>query len=113
MAYRGKERVAGPLVTAPSGVKWLPWLGQTLVGTTDNDYDGPLDHVSPSARDIAYLLDAVNSFFGTGLATEDVTPTQEVMGLEAVPAKEAGEIVEADDETPGKVVEFLKSAKVI
>ena len=48
-----------------------------------------------------------------GLAGEDVTPTQEVMGLEAVPAKEAGEIVEADDETPGKVVEFLKSAKVI
>ena len=38
----------------------LPWLGHTLVGTTDNDYEGPLDHVQPSEDDIDYLLDAVN-----------------------------------------------------
>ena len=24
-----------------------PWLGQTLIGTTDNDYEGDLDHVAP------------------------------------------------------------------
>src|SRR5947199_3397468 len=47
-----------------------------------------------------------------GLSGEDVKPTQEVMGLEAVPAKEAGEVVEANEETPAKVVEFLKAAKV-
>ena len=28
----------------------LPWLGHTLIGTTDNDYEGPLEHVEPSAR---------------------------------------------------------------
>ena len=26
----------------------LPWLGHTLVGTTDNDYEGQLEHVAPS-----------------------------------------------------------------
>ena len=35
--------------------------GRTLVGTTDNDYEGPLDHVPPGARmDIDYLLEATN-----------------------------------------------------
>ena len=28
----------------------LPWLGRTLVGTTDNDYEGSLDHVPASRR---------------------------------------------------------------
>ena len=28
----------------------LPWLGQTLIGTTDNDYEGDLEHVQPSER---------------------------------------------------------------
>jgi glycerol-3-phosphate dehydrogenase len=27
----------------------LPWLGRTLIGTTDEDYSGPLDHVPPSS----------------------------------------------------------------
>jgi electron transfer flavoprotein beta subunit len=48
-----------------------------------------------------------------GLSEADVTPTQEVMGMEPVPAKQSGEIVEAGDEAPGRVVEFLRSAKVI
>ena len=48
-----------------------------------------------------------------GLSAEDATPTQEVMGIEPVPAKEAGEILEAGDDTAARVVEFLRSAKVI
>jgi glycerol-3-phosphate dehydrogenase len=51
----------------------LPWLGHTLVGTTDNDYEGPLDHVKPSDEDVDYLLDAVNAFFGTELAPAQLT----------------------------------------
>ena len=43
----------------------------------------------------------------------DVTPSQEVVGMEAVPAKEAGEIVEDPAQAPARVVEFLKRAKVI
>jgi glycerol-3-phosphate dehydrogenase len=51
----------------------LPWLGRTLVGTTDNDYEGDLAHVRPSAEDIAYLLEAVNTFFATSLSPADLT----------------------------------------
>ncbi|HEX8102182.1 MAG TPA: glycerol-3-phosphate dehydrogenase/oxidase [Solirubrobacteraceae bacterium] len=50
----------------------LPWLGQTLVGTTDNDYEGALDHIRPADSDVAYLLEAVNRFFGTALERGDV-----------------------------------------
>ena len=66
---------AGAIVPAGSGrsVFALPWLGHTLVGTTDNDYEGPLDHIAPSSEDIDYLLDAVNAFFATELGREQLT----------------------------------------
>jgi electron transfer flavoprotein beta subunit len=48
-----------------------------------------------------------------GLSPEDVKATQEVMGVEDVPAKQAGEIVEDAAEAGPKVVEFLSKAKVI
>ena len=51
----------------------LPWYGRTLVGTTDNDYDGDISHPRPAPDDIDYLLDAVNEFFGTELTDSDVT----------------------------------------
>ncbi|MEA2208829.1 MAG: glycerol-3-phosphate dehydrogenase, partial [Solirubrobacteraceae bacterium] len=67
--------VGGAIVPAGSGrsIFALPWLGHTLVGTTDNDYEGPLDHVQPSETDVAYLLDAVNEFFGRSLTPGDLT----------------------------------------
>jgi len=54
---------AARIVPAGSGrsIFALPWLGHTLVGTTDNDYEGPLDHIEPSDADVHYLLDAVTS----------------------------------------------------
>src|SRR5206468_12658347 len=48
-----------------------------------------------------------------GLSADDVRATQEVMGMESVAAKEAGEIVEDAGEAPGRVVDFLVKAKVI
>jgi glycerol-3-phosphate dehydrogenase len=51
----------------------LPWLGRTLIGTTDVDYEGGLDHVPPSADDVDYLLGAVNAFFDSQLGPEDLT----------------------------------------
>jgi glycerol-3-phosphate dehydrogenase len=51
----------------------LPWYGRALIGTTDNDYDGDIDHPQPSAEDITYLLDAVNSYFGVELDAGDLT----------------------------------------
>jgi glycerol-3-phosphate dehydrogenase len=50
----------------------LPWYGRTLVGTTDNDYDGDISHPRPAAEDVGYLLDAVNGFFGTSLGASDL-----------------------------------------
>jgi glycerol-3-phosphate dehydrogenase len=64
-------------VIAPAGkgrtIFILPWLGRTLIGTTDIDYDGGLDHIPPSEDDVEYLLGAANDFFGTDLGPADLT----------------------------------------
>ena len=68
--------VAGAIVPAGGGrsIFALPWLGRTLIGTTDVDYDSTdLDHIPPSEDDIAYLLDATNDYFGTSLGPGDIT----------------------------------------
>ena len=43
---------AGAIVPAGEGrtIFVLPWLGQTLIGTTDTDHDGDADHVQPVRR---------------------------------------------------------------
>ncbi len=65
---------AGAIVPAGEGrsIFALPWLGRSLLGTTDNNYEGDIDHVKPSHLDIEYLLEATNAFFGTDLAIEDL-----------------------------------------
>src|SRR5436305_1176550 len=67
--------VAGAIVPVGDGrtIFTLPWLGRTLVGTTDNDYDGELEHVPPSGDDVDYLLGACNSFFDVSLDRSDLT----------------------------------------
>ena len=66
---------AGAIVPAGGGrtVFALPWLGRSLIGTTDNDYEGDIDAVEPAEDDVDYLLAAVNEFFGTGLDRGDLT----------------------------------------
>lgn len=51
----------------------LPWYGRTLVGTTDRDYDGDIDHVAADRDEIEYLLTAINDYFGTDLGPGDLT----------------------------------------
>ena len=65
---------AGAIAPAGGGrtIFVLPWLGQTLIGTTDNDYEGDLEHVQPALDDVDYLLEAVNAFFATDLGPGDV-----------------------------------------
>jgi electron transfer flavoprotein beta subunit len=48
-----------------------------------------------------------------GLSAEEVKQSQEVIGMEPVPEREAGEIIEDPGEAAAKVVDFLKKAKVI
>ncbi len=75
LSHEDLPLVSGAIVPAGEGrsIFALPWLGRTLVGTTDNDYEGDLEHVRPSGEDIDYLLDAVNTFFATDLSPRDLT----------------------------------------
>jgi len=41
----------------------IPWGERTIIGTTDTDYQGPLDDVRADAADIAYVLRVTNQFF--------------------------------------------------
>jgi glycerol-3-phosphate dehydrogenase len=45
----------------------------TYIGTTDTDYDGPLDDPPCTAADVDYLLGAVNAWTSAGLTPSDVT----------------------------------------
>jgi glycerol-3-phosphate dehydrogenase len=64
----------GAIVPAPEGrsIFALPWLGRSLIGTTDNNYEGDIDHVRPAPHDVDYLLEAINGFFGKSLRSEDL-----------------------------------------
>jgi glycerol-3-phosphate dehydrogenase len=75
LAHEDLPLRAGAIVPAGGGrtIFALPWLGRSLIGTTDADYEGEIDHVSPPREDIDYLLEAVNAFFGTELGVGDVT----------------------------------------
>src|SRR5579875_388759 len=52
----------------------VPWpeAGVTYVGTTDTDYDGPLDDPACAPADVDYLLSAVNRSTTAELGTGDV-----------------------------------------
>ncbi len=65
---------AACIVPAGSGrmIFSLPWYGRTLIGTTDNDFEGDIAHPRPGADDVDYLLTAVNEFFGTSLTDSNL-----------------------------------------
>ncbi len=51
----------------------IPWGERVILGTTDTDYDGDPDRVRTDARDVAYILRAVNEAFpGARLAPSDL-----------------------------------------
>ena len=66
--------VAGAIAPAGGGrtIFVLPWLGRTLIGTTDKDYEGDLERVQPSGEDVRYLLEAVNAFCAASLEPHDI-----------------------------------------
>lgn len=41
----------------------IPWAERTILGTTDTDYSGPLDHVVTEPEDADYVLRVTNRFF--------------------------------------------------
>jgi glycerol-3-phosphate dehydrogenase len=50
----------------------VPWGEFTYIGTTDTDYDGPLDDPQCTAEDVAYLLEAMNDAMTVELTTDDI-----------------------------------------
>ncbi|MEU9845482.1 glycerol-3-phosphate dehydrogenase/oxidase, partial [Actinomadura sp. NPDC048032] len=48
------------------------WGDVVVVGTTDTDYDGPLDEVLCTREEMQYLLDGANTAFDAELGAEDV-----------------------------------------
>ena len=53
----------------------VPWGDRVYIGTTDTDYDGPLDNPACTPDDVAYLLDAVNAWLLEPLSPDDVLGT--------------------------------------
>ena len=50
----------------------IPWYGLTLIGTTDTDYQGDINHVAVEEADIAYLLAESNHYLKTAWTAADV-----------------------------------------
>jgi glycerol-3-phosphate dehydrogenase len=53
----------------------VPWGEHVYLGTTDTDYDGPIDDPQATPEDIAYILDAANMFVKETLTEDDVVGT--------------------------------------
>ncbi|MEX0938284.1 MAG: glycerol-3-phosphate dehydrogenase/oxidase [Pirellulales bacterium] len=54
----------------------IPWGERVILGTTDTDYDGPLDAPTCEPQDIRYVLDVVGRAFpGSGIEPTDVIST--------------------------------------
>jgi glycerol-3-phosphate dehydrogenase len=50
----------------------IPWLGKTLIGTTDTHWEGPPDGLAVTPEDVAYLLEAHNHYLAPALGPGDV-----------------------------------------
>jgi glycerol-3-phosphate dehydrogenase len=53
----------------------VPWGDFTYIGTTDTDYDGPLDDPQCTPDDVAYLLRAINAAVTTTITEADILGT--------------------------------------
>src|SRR5690606_32331439 len=54
----------------------IPWEEDfTLIGTTDADHQGPLDHVTASEAEVDYLCAVANRYFERGVAAANVVHT--------------------------------------
>jgi len=61
------------LFVVPWGAKSDGTFEHTYIGTTDTDYDGPLEDPACTAEDIAYVLGALNDSVTTDVTIDDVT----------------------------------------
>ncbi|MDQ3757781.1 MAG: glycerol-3-phosphate dehydrogenase/oxidase [Actinomycetota bacterium] len=64
-----------PVVADRRSIFVVPWGDRVYLGTTDTDYDGPLDDPQCTAEDVKYLLDAFNMFSQEPLTEADILGT--------------------------------------
>jgi glycerol-3-phosphate dehydrogenase len=72
---RNEIAVVVPVPKDKRSVFVVPWGDLTYIGTTDTDYDGPLDDPQCTASDIAYLLRAINFSVTTEITEQDILGT--------------------------------------
>lgn len=53
----------------------VPWGDFTYIGTTDTDYDGPIDDPQCTPDDITYLVDATNLVLREPISQDDIVGT--------------------------------------
>lgn len=53
----------------------LPWQGYTLIGTTEDMFEGPPDQCKVEAYQVAYLLERCNRFLSVKLSEKDIIST--------------------------------------
>lgn len=53
----------------------VPWGDRTYIGTTDTDYEGPLDDPQCTSDDVDYLLAAVNHWIPEPIGRRDIVGT--------------------------------------
>jgi len=72
---RNDIAVVVPVAKDRRSVFVVPWGDLTYVGTTDTDYDGPLDDPECTSDDVAYLLRALNAVITEPVGQDDVLGT--------------------------------------
>ncbi len=70
---RNDIAVVVPVPKDKRSVFVVPWGDVTYIGTTDSDYDGPIDDPQCTAEDIDYLLGAINAAVSTTVTPADIT----------------------------------------
>ena len=53
----------------------LPWKGTTLVGTTEVMHHGPLENVSATDAEVAYLIERFNRYVREPIGRDDIATT--------------------------------------
>jgi glycerol-3-phosphate dehydrogenase len=72
---RNEIAVVVPVAKDRRSIFVVPWGEFTYVGTTDTDYDGPLDDPQCTPDDVAYLLGALNRAMTVPVRESDVLGT--------------------------------------
>lgn len=44
----------------------VPWQGRVIIGTTDREYDGDLDHPVATDEEVDFILSNANNYLRTG-----------------------------------------------